>query len=86
MNEQDKHLLLADICARLQYGVKFKVDSHPEIIYTLRKMFIGSLEPLVDGYFNDMPMVPKSLQNSTIMVLSGDCGRNMSRYGKVARL
>nr|MCR5012268.1 hypothetical protein [Lachnospiraceae bacterium] len=41
---------------------------------------------LTDGYFNDMPMVPKSLQNSTIMVLSGDCGRDMRRYGKVARL
>ena len=41
---------------------------------------------LTDGYFDDMPMIPKSLQNSTIMVLSGDCGRDMRRYGKVARL
>ena len=41
---------------------------------------------LTDGYFDDMPMISGSLRNSTIMVLSEDCGRNMSRYGKVAVL
>ena len=41
---------------------------------------------LTDGDFDDMPMIPGSLRNSTIMVLSEDCGRNMSRYGKVAVL
>jgi hypothetical protein len=41
---------------------------------------------LTDGQFDDMATIRKSLKNSTIMVLSEDCKRNMGRYGKVAKL
>ncbi len=41
---------------------------------------------LTDGQFDDMATIRKSLKNSTIMVLSEDCKRNMGRYEKVAKL
>ncbi len=41
---------------------------------------------LTDGQFADMPIVPRKLQNNTIMVLSEDCKRDMRIYGKIAAL
>lgn len=58
MIQEQKHLLLADLCARLPYGVKCKVDgiSQPMPLCTIQVEDSNNILLLFDYKINDLPV------------------------------
>ena len=51
MTEEDKQLLLKDLCARLSYGVKVKIFDNDVLPYDSEEGFIVGKENIKDDYF-----------------------------------
>ena len=69
MTQEDKELLLKDLCARLPYGVKLQKNSEPDIAYKLYSIDLNLLNVTFWKYQG------KSLE-------IGDVGK-LIRYGKL---
>ena len=50
MNENDKELLLKDICGRLPYDVKYQVQYGDSSIRTINKIIVCGEDTLIDGW------------------------------------